>query len=372
MERQSVDDFLETAELYDADGKRIDPATFEYDPDWLENLDVVDDPTQNNCGVGPGGFQPGNTCAKGGDGGEGVDAEHIHGTPEGASTEGVKGALAGAKIFDNDHDREEKRKRTSKEISDSFTGKAANPDGQTTYDQHRTPDGKWTPERQELHKKIIDDFLKEATPVDEPVSYMTGGGPASGKSVALKMGFMPVPDNHVAIDPDAIKTYIPEYRRGLDSKDPNAAAFAHEESSYLGKQIMTRAVENGYNTLLDGTGNSAIEDLTRKVAQMKQGGRKAIATYVTVDTDIAQARNLARAEKTGRLVPETFLRACHASVSNVFPKAISAGLFDEVNLIDTSSGKAVRVLSAKGHKVEVHDNDRWEAFMSKATEAEVY
>jgi len=229
---------------------------------------------------------------------------------------------------------------------------------------HRDANGNWTAERQKMHDGIVQDHLKGKTPVDNPVSYMTGGGPASGKSHAMKQFDMP--ENTVVIDSDAIKGKLPEYKSMMDAKDPRAAAYVHEESSYLSKRILKEASEQKYNTMLDGTGDSSIDGLRSKTETMRKGGRKVEANYVTVDTEVAVARNLQRAEKTGRYVPESVVRGTHASVSRVVPQALSEGLFDKFTLWDTSSGgKATKVASAEGKKVTVHDEALWKTFLAK-------
>ena len=53
----------------------------------------------------------------------------------------------------------------------------------------------------------------------------------------------------------------------------------------------------------------------------------------------------------------------------VLPEAVKMGLYDNVTLWDTASGgKAVKVMSAKGKKMTVHDQSRWDAFLAKGGE----
>ena len=233
--------------------------------------------------------------------------------------------------------------------------------------EHTGPDGKFTPERQVLHKQIIDSHFEGRTPVKNPTAYVLGGGPASGKSSIIKNGQFTPDENTVHVDSDAIKAMLPEYKKMVESKDPAAAAYAHEESSYLAKQIQDRGSKGSYNTLLDGTGNSTLDSLEGKIKKMKAAGQKVVGAYVTVPTEVAIDRNRERAKKTGRLPPETMLRACHKSVSAVLPTAIEKGLFDEIQLFDTSNG-VKRVASAKGSKVEIHDKGLWDTFKAKAHE----
>lgn len=233
--------------------------------------------------------------------------------------------------------------------------------------QHTGPDGKFTPERQALHKQILDSHFEGKSPVKNPVAYVLGGGPASGKSSIIKAGHVSPDENTVHVDSDAIKAMLPEYKKMVEDKDPAAAAYAHEESSYLAKQIQDRGSKGSYNTLLDGTGNSSLDSLEGKIKKMKAAGQKVVGAYVTVPTEVAIERNRERAKKTGRLPPETMLRSCHKSVSAVLPTAIEKGLFDDVQVFDTSNG-VTKIASAKGGKLEIHDKALWDTFKAKANE----
>ncbi len=247
-----------------------------------------------------------------------------------------------------------------------FAGAAANPKGKDTMEQFKTPDGKWTPERQKLHDEIVAEHFKGKTPVENPTAYMMGGGTAAGKSSILRSGQVKPPDNRVDIDSDHIKSKLPEYQAMTKAGDRKAASFVHEESSYLAKRIQREASEGGYNTLLDGTGDSSTEKLRKKVEVMRAAGQKVVAHYVTVPTEVAIARARSRGERTGRFVPEAFVKNVHASVSKVVPDAVSQGMFDEFNLWDTSAGGTpVHVASAKGSNLSIKNRGLWDSFVAK-------
>ena len=55
-----------------------------------------------------------------------------------------------------------------------------------------------TPERAALHQQIIDGILAGHKPQDQPVATFFGGGPAAGKSTALKASH----EDSAHIDPD--------------------------------------------------------------------------------------------------------------------------------------------------------------------------
>lgn len=235
-----------------------------------------------------------------------------------------------------------------------------------TQSAYKKADGSYTPERQKLHQEIVGEHLAGKLPVDKPVAYVMGGGTASGKSSILGSGGVEIPKNTVVIDPDHIKGKIPEYQKMQKNKDVRAAAFVHEESSDVSKDVMKTAAKGGFNINLDGTGDSGYDALKRKVDMMRSGGHKIVAHYVTVDTHTAIERSDKRGEKTGRFVPHEVIKQVHASVSKVVPQALANGLFDEFSLWDTNGPASKKIVSAQGKNVTVHDQKAWDRFIEKA------
>jgi predicted ABC-type ATPase len=242
-----------------------------------------------------------------------------------------------------------------------FHGKPIDPDGADTMYMYRRDDGSWTDERAALHREISRDMLKGKTPVDAPVAYMMGGGTASGKSSLIGSGILGIPDNSVMVDSDAIKGHLPEYQRMKAAGDYNAAAFAHEESSYLAKKVAHTASVGGFNVVFDGTGDSSYGSVERKVTMLRAGGQRVVANYASVPVETAIARNLARAEKTGRYVPESFIRQAYGSINHIMAKAAKNGLFDELTVWDTTSRTPSKIIEAKGKNITVYDEEKWKA-----------
>jgi predicted ABC-type ATPase len=233
--------------------------------------------------------------------------------------------------------------------------------------------GRWTAQREELHDAIIGKLSKGVTKSENPTVFMTGGGPASGKSSLMKAGHFAEPKNAVKVDADGIKDMLPEYREMLASGNPRAAATAHEESSHITKRAIAHGLSNQNDVFWDGTGDSGYDSLKGKVDKMKAAGHRVVAHYVTVDVETAVARNNARfampaSQGGGRLVPESVVRGTHKTVSQVLPRAMEDGLFDEVTLWDTNAGPPRKVASGKGKSFTIHDQDLWMAFLAKGND----
>jgi predicted ABC-type ATPase len=229
----------------------------------------------------------------------------------------------------------------------------------------RTPDGVpiFTPERKALHDKIVADILAPYARSENPTYTMLGGGPASGKTTAL--GRMAGQGNKTVakIDPDEIKGLLPEYRSMVRAKNSEAAAFVHEESSYLAKRVQQAAFERRVNVLLDGTGDGSPEGLLAKIQAAKASGYQVRAYYATISVDEALVRAAARAARTGREVPALKIRNTHANVSRVFPTA--AANADEIFLYDTTTRTPRLIAAGRGGTIEVLDEVGYGEFLAK-------
>jgi len=242
---------------------------------------------------------------------------------------------------------------------------AINPSGKTSKERHTDANGEWSKERQVLHEKIKADFFEGKTPVEKPVNYLMGGGPASGKSSLVGSGQLEIPENTVMVDADKIKAMLPEYQEALAKGDFNGAPFTHSESSDVSRMVLQDAVEGKYNTMLDGTGDSDLNKLEEKIAIMRSGGASVEAHYATIDVKDALERNLARAESTGRYVPEAVIKQTYKSLSTVVPQAIEKGLYDKFTLWDTKERTPVKIASAEGKTLVIHDKVKWDKFIAQ-------
>lgn len=217
--------------------------------------------------------------------------------------------------------------------------------------QHIGPDGKLTPEREAVHKKIIDDLLAGKVGVEgQATMTMLGGGPASGKSSVMNPDTSN--DKHaVTVDPDAIKAMLPGYAE-MASKSPDAASYYHEESSALAKRFAEVAYSENMNVIYDGTGDGSTKSVMKKVNSAREHGYRVEAKYVTIDTEEAVARNRKRYDdavargETPRLPPEDMVRNTHAKVTDIAVEC--AKEFDNIEVWDNNGGKGQQKLIAKG------------------------
>ena len=247
------------------------------------------------------------------------------------------------------------------------------------------PDGSWVydDDRVALHEAYYAKRLAEATPVDSPIVVFLGGGSGAGKDYLLSEGVFKVPENHVESNPDLAKEFIPEYQNGKAMGDVAISFAVHEESSMLAKEVQRRAMEQGMNLVVNGTGDSAkVDEQTGKVDISKLAGKVAAARargaqvvngeYATISTEEAVRRARARSENRdspsfGRVVPEKFIREIHEGISTAVPEILRTRLYDEFRLFDnTLRGEPRLVLEQKGGRVRVADEGLYRDFLMKS------
>ena len=218
----------------------------------------------------------------------------------------------------------------------------------------------FTPERQAIHDKIVAESVDGVPSSDNPTYTVMGGGPAAGKSTIVKSGAVGIPENSVEVNADLCKEKLPEWQTAGDTR----AQFTHEESSYLAKRTQAAAFERKQNVLLDGTGDTSPESMSKKIDSARNAGYQVEGHYVTLDTNMAVANALARGKETGRYVPEEIVRVTHAGVSQTFP--VIADRFDKVSLYDTTvMGKPRLIAKGGGGVVDILDQTAYDAFIAK-------
>lgn len=240
-----------------------------------------------------------------------------------------------------------------------------------TYEQHFR-DGKPTPERAKVHEAIYSESLSAAKPVapgTRPTAVMTMGGPGSGKSSAL--GGLEKSGWGVHIDPDKFRTQLPEWKEATRPENTymGAAAATHEESSHIAKELTRRAMAEGKNVIVDGTGGNA-KSFMKKVKELQNAGYDVHVAYTTTDADEGLSRAEKRAEHSGRMVPEEFGRQTYAGIPDTFRQM--RGVVNSFQVFDNNTPAKPgekppppkMILSSKGGEETTHDEGMMSRFRS--------
>lgn len=226
---------------------------------------------------------------------------------------------------------------------------------------------KYNPERSEFHKEVIKDYIKNGS-TKEGTSYFMGGAPATGKSSIIDSGDVVLPKGILVVDSDEIKGKLPEYNEMIRRKEPESAARAHEESSKLSKDIIKTASKKGFDIVNDGVGDGKYESVVKKVEEQRKAGKRVVANYVTTDTEVSLQRARQRAERTGRKVPEDYIKSMHKEISTLVPKLAKNKIFDELKLYDNNGSKPKLIFEQKGSKIKVYDQTAYNKFLAKSKE----
>lgn len=245
-----------------------------------------------------------------------------------------------------------------------------------TENAHRAklPNGKlgpYAPERIELHARIARALLQGAGSHARAQAIFMAGGPASGKSSLLKSGAVRIPGDAVDVNPDIVRTMLPEYAKLLAAGDKAAAAKTHEEASHIAKMVMNLAIARQHHVVVDGTGNSGPGKFAGKVRAAMAAGYDTRVFYATIDAEEAVNRSEARAanpksDSFGRTVPVGYLRACHRDVSKRFMEDV-AKIETTVEVYDTSGKRPVLAWKrSRSQSGTVVNAKAYAAFQAKA------
>lgn len=228
------------------------------------------------------------------------------------------------------------------------------------------PAGRFHPERERLHGKIILHFLADHRAQKQPSALFTAGGPASGKSI-LREGEK-APKDAVLIDPDEIRKLLPEYGQMIGGGRADiASAATHEEASGLAKRITQIAMDRKMNVIVDGVGDSEPKKFAGKISAARDAGYHTEVHYADLPVPQAEAINQKRYEETDRLVPQKELREKHKGVAERYSE-VRAIKGIHVRVYDTSVKGKVTPISTQGPdgKVVIHNPERQREFEAKA------
>jgi predicted ABC-type ATPase len=224
-----------------------------------------------------------------------------------------------------------------------------------------------TPEEKDKIRKAAD-AQRNGEP---PNALFMAGGPASGKTSALKQAPELKPDAAVSINSDDVKVLFPEFQAQLEAGEKGGASSVHEESSDVAKKLVAETMDLGLNLVMDGTGNSKPGKFMSKLNEMHDSGYEVDVLAVTIPTDDAVVRAMYRARESGRWVPEPEIRKSHKLVSENMKEVLKAPQVRSVTVYDNGGGKDdPAILIGKGEKgsFSIANQSLYDEFLAKADE----
>lgn len=243
-------------------------------------------------------------------------------------------------------------------------------DSLTTKQTH-APQGRYSAERLAVHEAIIAETLRGHSPsTNRPEAIFMGGGSASGKST-IRNEFVKKYSQDgwqaVVIDPDAIKSLLPEYQTLVNENAELAADVVHDESSDLGEKLFSRCLEQRLTFVYDGTMKN-LEKYDRLIDQARALGYKTTAVIADVPLETALRREELRFAEEGRRVPREVVEATHALVPQTVNR-LNIKL-DTVMMFDTSKSSPELFYSKINGEIALCKEARLEQFLAKSSALE--
>ena len=168
-------------------------------------------------------------------------------------------------------------------------------DTQSRYTTVKNGVMSYDPEREEMHREIVESFINDAVKRGVPAegrALFSGGLGGAGKSYVLKRGGYH-PDGYLTINNDDIKEALA--KRGAVPKvlgltPMEASSLVHEEASDIMKTLMRTAKELKLNVIIDGTLGST-GSAERKIRELRAAGYTSVkAVFVDIDPDTSKKR----------------------------------------------------------------------------------
>lgn len=255
-------------------------------------------------------------------------------------------------------------------------------DFHSTRDLWTDRNGRYSPDRKELHDRIINSFLGGHQRQEQQTVLFTAGGPASGKSTGG--GTNPdgdiLPADAVKVDVDLIRTWLPEYRMMRAERDqqgniikhgdPAIASSTHDEATDIAREITRQALEQRLNIVVDGTGNTAPGVFGGKHKRFKDAGYNVHVALFDVPTDKAVQRAVVRAHRTDRFLPPKFIRKKHEGVATAHLVWRNSDNVDQWSAYSTDVPKGAPVIKlaegGAGLEPTIHEPELYKAFTDKA------
>lgn len=208
---------------------------------------------------------------------------------------------------------------------------------------------------------------ESVTSTRRPWIIFSAGSMGVGKGYVMsrlnERGLFPL-DQLLHIDPDMLKSELPEMAGYLREDAPSAATKVHRESTQMADILLEHALLSRLPTLVDGSLRDVdyYKSLIKRIRREFPEYQLAIL-HVTASPEIIRSRAQSRAEKTGRAVPEKLLEESIAQV----PKSVAAlsPFVDIAYTVSNEDNQPIQLIkmSRGGKEVENIDNSlSWKEF----------
>lgn len=217
------------------------------------------------------------------------------------------------------------------------------------YSYHRHPAAK----RKLLQDAILSQVFQiekahiDIPTVKRPWLVFSAGPMGVGKSYALSklhsVGYFPL-DQFIKVDPDMLKSEIPEFPGYLKENPDTAATLLHGESTQMADILFYHALDNHRDVLVDGSLRDVdwYSSLIQETIREKYPDYRIAIVHVTARDETIRQRAKDRAKTSGRTVPTDLLED---SIKQV-PKSVEAltSLVDKVFTIANNDNEPIKLV----------------------------
>ena len=196
-----------------------------------------------------------------------------------------------------------------------------------------------------------------------PWILFTAGVMGAGKSYTTQRlqqeGKLPLGDVYVKVDPDEIRTMLPEYSTYVTLNAETAGEYTQKEAGMIAEIITEVALDRGINVLVDGSLSDS-KWYTRYFEQLRNSYKKLHIgiVHVTAPLDTILHRIVERAKITGRMIPQHVLLNSIESV----PRSVQV-LRDQVDffvqIVNNTNNHNTGAVGSKTSNVVVMDDSRY-------------
>lgn len=155
----------------------------------------------------------------------------------------------------------------------------------------------WSPERDAIHREIVDDVYRRAASVPNNGRAIIAGGPSgAGKSTTLSGEAHVNASKYLRIDPDDMKVelakrgLIPEVPGEDDLSPMERSTLVHAESMRMARMLAQRAYADKKNVIWDITMTAFGATKSHMDALRRNGYTQVAAVYVSVPREVSKRR----------------------------------------------------------------------------------
>ncbi len=186
-------------------------------------------------------------------------------------------------------------------------------------------------------KLIRKGSLKQLTKSDTPTAILLGGQPGAGKSFGIATIRQRFNDN--IINGDEFRSYHPQYDELYRIHGKDASKYTGEFAGLMVGKIKDKAIEAGFNILIERTFRTA-ETPLKEVKNFKEQGYKTNVVIYTCPKEVAWQSTIHRAEEMEkaslqpRYVPREMFDNTIDNLANNVEKVFNSGLADKLEIFN--------------------------------------